>query len=152
MTIMGKRTNNENKELEALLRAPIDKRYKYSMNRISDESELVLFGNHNEGFNMFELENGGSLIYVWPPIVLEMDSNCEEESTEIASVTLEYFVENILPAIIEHNSQIDVFPLFENGYTHGRIVDVNTFIEDLNERLEDYGETINIDDMTLDEL
>ncbi len=145
----------ENRELDALLKAPAQKRYKYSINHITDSGNLVLSGSYEEGFNMYQLEDGEIILPVWPELILEM--NLSEESIaelSLMSVSLEYFVENLIDDFEECSCMISVFSVkdTENEETTSEIVSLERFIDDLNSYLEDFGERINLSDRVIEEI
>lgn len=126
------------KEIDAILGKSQDVRYTYSLKRIADNDCLWILTSkqgkyisiHNEGLNMLP---------IWPfkeyaeNYISALDK--EDEYTAIV-LSIENFADELIDSLCENGMLICVFPVSEDK--SGKIVDVNTFAEDLGRELENY--------------
>lgn len=132
------------KEFKALNKCTPDVRYRYTLKRIADTEAIWLIWNEDNDF-VIQAYDEECLLPMWSSREYAQafcvgdfkDSICK-------AVTLDFFVDSIIDVISENNLLIDVFPTQQEG--RGKVVDLNTFAEDLNKYLEDYEESISLMD------
>lgn len=130
------------KEFEALNKCTPDVRYQYTLKRIADTEAMWLIWNDNdEDEFVIQVYDEEYLL----PICSSREyaqAFCvgDFKNYKCKAVTLDYFVDSIIDVISDNNLLIDVFPTQQEG--RGKVVDLNTFAEDLNKYLEDYGESM----------
>lgn len=126
-----------NKAINWLLKATKENRYDHTIHSIADTGTLFLASNSN----LPECN-----IIVWPETARDIipEGNLK--------VTLKIFVEQYLYSLIDNNSKVLVFPTGKEEWIDCITTDISTFINDLNTSLEVFGEAINIETLTIDEL
>lgn len=140
-TIMGNGTNPSEmkiskEEFMALIKCPSDVRYKYTLKRIADTERMwSIVGN--TGSFIIQIKGNERLLPIW----LSKEyahAFCEDNcgSCKCIAITLDSFEESVIDFICEEKLLINVFPTPRGIF--GKIVDLNTFAEDLSETLEEY--------------
>lgn len=124
------------KEFEALNKCTPDIRYRYTLKRIADTEAMWLIWN-DETHLAIQLMGKERLLPMWSSKEYTQ-AFCvgDFSSCKCKAVTIEYFVESIIDVICEDKLLINVFPTQQEG--RGKVVDLNTFAEDLSKELEDY--------------
>lgn len=122
-------------EIENVSKLDSFKRYKYFIKKVADFEELWTLVDKNEDLALSEIENN-SLVSFWTAEEF-IKSNLDNGWKECVplKISLDYFEETIIPFIIENDYLINIFPV--NGRS-GFVVNINEFIRDLNEELENY--------------
>jgi hypothetical protein len=128
------------KEFEALNKCTPEVRYQYTLKRIADAEAIWLLWNDEDGI-VIQAYDEECLLPMWSSREYAQ-AFCvgDFKDCKCKAVTLDYFVEYVVDVINEDNLLIDVFPTQQEG--RGKVVDLNTFAEDLNKYLEDYEESV----------
>lgn len=123
------------KEKENILKLKPFDRYKYFMRKVADFEELWTVVDGYGDIGLSEIENE-TLISMWPkePFIESCLSGKWENHSPF-KLTLDDLEESVIPLISENNYLINVFP--KDNKT-GFVVNLNEFIRDLNEELENY--------------
>ncbi|PKD18751.1 hypothetical protein APR41_17740 [Salegentibacter salinarum] len=123
------------KEVENVSKLKPFKRYKYFIKKIADFEEFWTIVDEKGDLALSEIDEN-TLVSFWTAedfIKSNLDSgwgNCVP-----FKITLDDFEDTIAPLIADNSYLINVFPV--NGKS-GFVVDLNEFIRDLNEELEQY--------------
>lgn len=121
-------------EIEKVIKlTPID-RYKYFIKRIADKE--ILFTLELDDKIITSNINNKTLIPLWN--ATEYVKLCQVEGWEnskIKQITLEQFENEIIDLIEENDYLINIFPV---GGKTGFVVDINEFVRDLNDELNNY--------------
>ncbi len=138
---MERKTNlNEMKissqEKQALLSCSSDIRYKYSIKRIADTEIIWTLGLQDESFAV--QKNGNDKFFlVWnSKDFADIFGSKYLKEYVCIPIPLEIFEEKTIDYICESGCLINVFPTQTEIF--GKIVDINTFAEDLAKALEEY--------------
>lgn len=128
------------KEFEALNKCTPEVRYQYALKRIADAEAIWLLWNDEDGI-VAQAYDEECLLPMWSSREYAQTFCVGDfKNYKCKAVTLDYFVDSIIDVISDNNLLIDVFPTQQEG--RGKVVDLNTFAEDLNKYLEDYGESM----------
>ena len=122
-------------EIKAVANLEPLKRYKYLIKKVADNEVFYTLLNSENDYAISELENH-FLIPFWS--AKEFAESCLIENWKtykITEITLDDFEEKIIDFLNENNYLMNIFPI-ENKT--GFIVDVNEFVRDLNDELENY--------------
>lgn len=124
------------KEFEALNKCTPEVRYQYAMKRIAGTEAIWLIWN-DETHLAIQFMGKERLLPMWSSREYAQ-AFCADDfsSCKCKAVTIEYFVESIIDVICEDELLINVFPTQQE--CRGKVVDLNTFAEDLSKELEDY--------------
>lgn len=126
------------KEINAILGKNQDVRYIYSLKRIADNDCLWILTSKQEKYFSFH-NKGLNMLPIWPfkEYADNYISVLDKEVGYTAIVlSIENFADELIDFLFENKISICVFPVSETYY--GKIVDVNTFAEDLGRELENY--------------
>lgn len=122
-----------NKELEAVMKLPANKRYEYFIKKVVDFEEV--WGLYNDGWAMTQDNTGEMLIPFWPS--KEFAELCSiDEWSDFApeSIELEEFINDWLPGIQDDGYKVSVF--WNND--DSAVLEVDTLLKDLEKELEKY--------------
>ncbi|NPC94658.1 DUF2750 domain-containing protein [Bacillus sp. WMMC1349] len=122
------------KELEMTLKLDPYKRYRYFIKKIADYEEVWSLSNE-KGWVTSEDENGTLQLHFWP--TKEHANYCAIEKwkeTSAESISLEDFVDNWLPGMLEDGVGISIF--FNNKDSVSK--PISRVIEDIEEELQNY--------------
>lgn len=122
-------------EIKAVANLEPLKRYKYLIKKVADNEVFYTLLNSENDYAISELENH-FLIPFWS--AKEFAESCLIENWKnykITEIALDDFEEKIIDFLNENNYLMNIFPI-ENKT--GFIVDVNEFVRDLNDELENY--------------
>lgn len=131
--------NKENKkmnekELEMTLKLDPNKRYRYFIKKVADYEEVWSLSN-DRGWVTSEDDNGKIQLHFWP--TKEHAKYCAIEKwkdTNPESISLEDFVENWLPGMLEDNVGISIF--YNN--TDSISIPIPQVFSDIEDELENY--------------
>ncbi|MES2587461.1 MAG: DUF2750 domain-containing protein [Bacteroidota bacterium] len=123
------------KEIDSVIKLEPIKRYHHFLKRVADNETMFLLCKNRNDFALTSIDNY-TLFSIWPfeeyANLCKVDEWIEYKTIKIS---IEDFEEIIKPLIIQNNYLINIFPI--NNST-GFVVDLNEFIQDLNEELEQY--------------
>lgn len=122
-------------EIKAVANLEPLKRYKYLIKKIADNEVFYTLLNSENDYAISELENH-FLIPFWS--AKEFAESClidDWKTFKITEISLDDFEEKMIDFLNENNYLMNMFPI-ENKT--GFIVDVNEFVRDLNDELENY--------------
>ena len=122
-------------EIKAVANLEPLKRYKYLIKKIADNEVFYTLLNSENDYAISELENH-FLIPFWS--AKEFAESClidNWKTFKITEISLDDFEEKMIDFLNENNYLMNMFPI-ENKT--GFIVDVNEFVRDLNDELENY--------------
>lgn len=127
--------NLHKKEIENVSKLkPLD-RYNYFIRKIADFEELWTIVDKNGDIALSKVDDN-ILVSIWSAkdfIKSNLDNGWKK--CVPLKLNLDDFEKTIMPLIIKNNYLINVFPA--NGKS-GFVVNINEFIKDLNEELEQY--------------
>ncbi|CUX95446.1 MULTISPECIES: DUF2750 domain-containing protein [Bacillus amyloliquefaciens group] len=122
------------KELEMTLKLDPNKRYRYFIKKVADYEEVWSLSN-DRGWVTSEDDNGKIRLHFWP--TKEHAKYCAIEKwkdTNPESISLEDFVENWLPGMLEDNVGISIF--YNN--TDSISIPIPQVFSDIEDELENY--------------
>ncbi len=123
------------KHIENVSKLKSFERYKYVIRKIADYEEFWAIVDKNGDLGLSTIEDK-TLISIWSEEDFIADSlNGNWKNHVPFKITLDDFENTIASIIVENDYLLSVFPL--NGKT-GFVVNVDEFIRDLNEELEQY--------------
>jgi uncharacterized protein DUF2750 len=96
------------KEIEAVLRLPGDKRYQYFIKRVADAERL--WGLWNDGWAMGVTNQGQKTIPVWP--AEEYATLCRQGDWRLfvpKPIDLHEFMETLIPQLIRDGVKVSIF-------------------------------------------
>ncbi len=126
------------KEINAILGKNQDIRYSYSLKRIADNDSLWILSS-NDGEILCILDEEKKVFPIWPfkeyaeKYIHALD---KDSDYNVRKMSLEKFDDELIDPLCEKEMPIRLFPVSETD--KGKIVSVNTFVEDLAVELEDY--------------
>lgn|SRR5574343_54008 len=122
-------------EIETVLKLDSFKRYQYSLKKIADNEVLFTLINKKGEYAFSEIE-GSELIPIWssPDFAAKCIYGIWQEY-EPKEISLDAFENELAELIVENEYLLDVFPASDKT---GFIVELEEFIRDLNEELEQY--------------
>lgn len=122
------------KELEMTLKLEPDKRYRYFIKKIVDYEEVWSLSN-DKGWVKSEDDNGTIQLHFWPTEGHAKQCSIEKwKSTYPESISLEDFVENWLPGMLEDKVGISIF--FNN--IDSVSIPISQVLSDIEDELENY--------------
>ncbi|MCO6146565.1 DUF2750 domain-containing protein [Flavobacterium sp. NRK1] len=116
-----------------LLLLPPQDRYFHFINTTAETGEIWTILDKNGDFALFEIDNKTVLSF-WPEEAF-IESNLTPDWKDCIpyKLTIDTLQEIIIPKIRQNNYYINVFPVeAKTGY----LVNLNDFVQDLNEELE----------------
>lgn len=125
-------------EFNALNKCSSDVRYKYALKRIAAMETLWLISeSEDDEYIAYQICDNERFLPIWSSKEYAQ-AFCVEDfsSCKCTPITLEYFCETIIDFICEKKLLINVFPTQKESF--GKIVDLNTFVNDLSVELDDY--------------
>ena len=124
------------KEFEALMLCKAEVRYQYTLKRIADTEGMWTIIDNNNSFALQSYEDK-QLFPIWSSKEYAQ-AFCvgDRDAYMCFAVTLDYFEEHVIDFVFNEGLLISVFPTINEPY--GKIVELNTFAEDLSCFLEDY--------------
>ena len=124
------------KEFEALMLCKAEVRYQYTLKRIADTEGMWTIIDNNNSFALQSYEDK-QLFPIWSSKEYAR-AFCvgERDAYMCFAVTLDYFEEHVIDFVFNEGLLISVFPTVNEPF--GKIVELNTFAEDLSCFLEDY--------------
>lgn len=123
------------KEFESVLVLSAEERYKYSIKKIVGLNELWLISDR-EGYATYKDDSGKFVFPIWPHELFAQECCIEEYSSyKPERMELTEFLEEQAPEIEENGDLITMLPL-KGG--KGVIVELEKFLEDLDEELSKY--------------
>jgi len=123
------------KEIESVSKLVPYKRYKYFIKKIVDFEELWTLVDKNNNIALSNVDDK-VLVSFWTAKDF-IESNLDDNWKGFIpfKMNIDHLEEKIFPLIVENNYLINVFPV--NGKS-GFVVNINEFVRDLNEELEQY--------------
>ncbi|MFD0863711.1 DUF2750 domain-containing protein [Sungkyunkwania multivorans] len=123
------------KEIESVSNLEPFKRYQYLIKKVADLEEVWTLVDKNGDIALSDIDDH-TLISFWTAEAF-IKSNLEEGWKDCIpfKLSLDNLEDSLIPLIIENEYLINVFPV--NGKA-GFVVDINEFIRDLNDELEQY--------------
>lgn len=141
MTIMVKDTEiNEldisYKEIKALEKCNSEIRYNYTLKRIADTETLWSIVDQ-DGCFAIQTYNNKKFLPIWSSKeYAQVFCANEWNSYKWIAITLDSFEDSVIDFICQNGVLLNVFPTKLESL--GKIIDLNTFAEDLSKFLEDY--------------
>ena len=123
-------------EFKALTKCRSEVRYQYALKRIADAETMWSIAKNKNTFAIQSLGNE-RLLPIWSSKEYAQ-AFCTNNwaGYEVIAITFDSFEESIIDYICEEGLLINVFPTGQEVF--GKIVELNTFAEDLGKILEDY--------------
>lgn len=121
------------KEFEAVIKLPGEKRYEYFIKKVADYEEL--WGLYNDGWAMIADDNNNEMIPFWPK--KEFAEYCaidDWKGYKAESIDLYEFMDNLLQDMKTDNIKASIF--FNNETSV--VLEIDDLIDHLNEELENY--------------
>lgn len=121
-------------ELEMTLKLDPDKRYRYFIKKVVDYEEVWSLSN-DDGWVISEGENGILHLHFWA--TKEHANHCaikQWKDTSPESISLDDFVENWLPGMLEDGVGLSIF--FNNRNSVSK--PISLVLEDIEEELQNY--------------
>jgi hypothetical protein len=125
----------EQKEINAILDLPPDKRYEYAIKRIADFESLWVIGDE-QGFGTYEDDNKNTIFPLWPFRDFALlcctgtFKSCQPEELQ-----LEDFLNEYIPVFKNQGYKLSILPLPSDK---GAIIDIDLFQQDLINELDKY--------------
>lgn len=122
-------------EIKSLVQLEPFTRYKYFIKRVADNGVLYTLMVDNEGYAISELDNY-LLLPVWSS--QEYAEMCKKgmwSNYIIKQLSLQDLENEIFDLVANNNYLFNVFPVEDKT---GFVVDIDEFVRDLNEELENY--------------
>ena len=119
------------KEIEAVLRLPGEKRYEYFIKRVSDSNRL--WGLWNDGWAMGVTNDGRKTIPVWP--AAEYAELCRKDDWQAytpKSIDLHEFMNHFLPGLVRDGVRVSIF---DTPLEDSVLIDDDELLGDLKEEL-----------------
>ena len=119
------------KEVEAVLRLPGEKRYQYFIKRAADANKV--WGLWNDGWAMGVTDDGQSTIPVWP--AAEYAEACKQGDWEVYKpkpIDLHEFMNEFVPQAAQDGVRISIFDTPSEASV---LVNNDELLEDLKEEL-----------------
>ncbi|ADM39934.1 DUF2750 domain-containing protein [Bacillus spizizenii ATCC 6633 = JCM 2499] len=122
------------KELEMTLKLDPEKRYRYFIKKVVDYEEVWSLSN-DKGWAISEDDNGTIQLHFWPTEEHAKQCSIEKwKGTYPESISLEDFVENWLPGMLEDKVGISIF--FNN--IDSVSIPISQVLSDIKDELENY--------------
>lgn len=122
------------KQIEAVIKLPVDKRYQHCIRRAVDQEEL--WGIYDSDWVKIKHRDGSDLFPIWPNkeyAQLYLQKNFP--STCVKAIDVYEFINTFLRELEEQNIAVSAFPTLES---EGHMISHAEIIDDLNEELENY--------------
>ena len=127
--------NLTRQEIESVSKLEPFKRYKYFIKKIADFEEIWTIVDKNGDIALSDIEEKTFISFWTAEPFIKSNLNKGWKKCTPVKLDLDNFEETVSPLIKENNYLINVFPV--NGKS-GFIVNIDEFIRDLNEELEQY--------------
>lgn len=122
-----------NKEFDAVIKLPANKRYEYFIKKVVDFEEV--WGLYNDGWAMTQDETGKMLMPFWPKKEFAEFCSIGEWSDYVPeSIELEEFINDWLPGIKDDGYKVSIF--WNND--DSAVLAVDILLRDLGIELEKY--------------
>lgn len=122
-----------NKELEAVIKLPANKRYEYFIKKVVDFEEV--WGLYHDGWAISQDDTGKMLMPFWPKKEFAELCSIEEWSDYTPkSIDLDEFINDWLPGIKKDGYKLSIF---WNNHDSA-VLEVDTLLRDLETELEKY--------------
>lgn len=122
------------KQIEAILALPGVQRYRHFIKQVADSE--VVWGLYKDGWALASTNDEEEVFPVWPDKEYAMMCAKQEwQNYEPSSITLEDFINELLPKLEKDSVRIAVF------YTpndNGVLVEADKLADDISEELEKY--------------
>ena len=141
MTIMEKETKIweyriSNEEFQALEKCNSETRYTYTVKRIID-TEVLWTIVDEEDHLVIQTDGNKKLLPVWSSKeYAQVFCVKGENNYKYSAFTWETFEDSVMEYIRQNDILINVFPTKKEPF--GKIVDSNTFVEEINKLIEEY--------------
>ncbi len=141
MTIMEKETKIRelwisNEEFQALEKCNSEIRYTYTIKRIAD-AEALWYILDEDGYLVIQTDGNKKLLPVWSSKeYAQVFCVKGENNYKYSAITSETFQDSVIDYIKQNGILINVFPTKKEPL--GKIVDLKTFVEEINYLAEDY--------------
>ena len=141
MTIMEKETKIRelwisNEEFQALEKCNSEIRYTYTIKRIAD-AEALWYILDEDGYLIIQTDGNKKLLPVWSSKeYAQVFCVKGENNYKYSAITSETFQDSVIDYIKQNGILINVFPTKKEPL--GKIVDLKTFVEEINYLAEDY--------------
>jgi hypothetical protein len=119
------------KEIEAVLQLPGEKRYEYFIKRVADANKL--WGLWNDGWAMGVTKDGQQTIPVWP--AAEYADSCRQGEWEVytpKSLDLHEFMDEFLPRLVRDGIRVSIFDIPSEASV---LIDDDELLDDLKHEL-----------------
>ena len=141
MTIMEKETKIweyriSKEEFQALEKCNSETRYTYTVKRIID-AEVLWTIVDEEDHLVIQTDGNKKLLPVWSSKeYAQVFCVKGENNYKYSAITSETFEDSVMEDIRQNDILINVFPTKKEPF--GKIVDSNTFVEEINKLIEEY--------------
>lgn len=141
MTIMEKETKIRelwisNEEFQALEKCNSEIRYTYTIKRIAD-AEALWYILDEDGYLIIQTDGNKKFLPVWSSKeYAQVFCVKGENNYKYSAITSETFQDSVIDYIKQNGILINVFPTKKEPL--GKIVDLKTFVEEINYLAEDY--------------
>ena len=141
MTIMEKETKIRelwisNEEFQALEKCNSEIRYTYTIKRIAD-AEALWYILDEDGYLIIQTDGNKKFMPVWSSKeYAQVFCVKGENNYKYSAITSETFQDSVIDYIKQNGILINVFPTKKEPL--GKIVDLKTFVEEINYLAEDY--------------
>jgi hypothetical protein len=119
------------KEIEAVLKLPGEKRYQYFIKRVADANKL--WGLWNDGWAMGITNDGQKTIPFWP--AAEYAELCRKDDWQMytsKSLDLHEFMDRFLPGLVRDGVRVSIF---DTPLESSVLINDDELLDDLREEL-----------------
>lgn len=125
-----------NEEFQALEKCNSEIRYTYTIKRIAD-AEALWYILDEDGYLIIQTDGNKKFLPVWSSKeYAQVFCVKGENNYKYSAFTWETFEDSVMEYIRQNDILINVFPTKKEPF--GKIVDPNTFVEEINKLIEEY--------------
>lgn len=125
-----------NEEFQALEKCNSEIRYTYTIKRIAD-TEALWYILDEDGYLIIQTDGNKKFLPVWSSKeYAQVFCVKGENNYKYSAFTWETFEDSVMEYIRQNDILINVFPTQKEPF--GKIVDSNTFVEEINKLIEEY--------------
>ena len=125
-----------NEEFQALEKCNSEIRYTYTIKRIAD-AEALWYILDEDGYLIIQTDGNKKFLPVWSSKeYAQVFCVKGENNYKYSAFTWETFEDSVMEYIRQNDILINVFPTKKEPF--GKIVDLKTFVEEINKLIEEY--------------